>query len=106
MKRVCVLFKLKRGQLKSYLKHHKNVWPEMLKAMRRSGVRNYSMFYRKDGLLVGYCEAKNPMRALRQCARTDASRRWHIYMAPFFDAVQPGLKKGQPLLLKEYFYMK
>lgn len=105
MKRMCGIWQVKKGQLRNYLKHHEPVWPEMLKAMRRAGIRNYSMFYRSDGLLVGYLEAKDPMRALRRCARTDASRRWHIFMAPFFDAVQPGMKKGQPLFLKEYFYM-
>jgi L-rhamnose mutarotase len=106
MKRMCGIWQLKNGQLKNYLKSHKVVWPEMLKAMRQAGIRNYSMFYRKDGFLVGYFEAKDPMAALRRAAKTDVSKRWHDFMRPFFDSVQPGMKKGKPLFLKEYFYTK
>ncbi len=106
MKRMCGIWQLKKGQLKPYLRAHAPVWPEMLAAMRRCGIRNYSMYYRPDGLLVGYFEARDPLRALRACARTAASQRWHAVMAPFFDAVRPGMKTGQPLFLKEYFYMR
>ncbi len=32
---------------------HVRVWPEMLEPLRQSGWRNYSLFLRPDGLLVG-----------------------------------------------------
>ncbi len=104
MKRMCGIWQLKKGMLKAYLKAHDPVWPEMLASMRRCGIRNYSMFYRPDGLLVGYFEAKDPMKALRASARAEVSKRWHKDMEPYFDKVRPGMKKGQPLFLKEYFY--
>ena len=104
MKRVCFLLKVKKDMLESYKEHHEPVWPEMLKAMRDAGIRNYSMFHREDGLLVGYFEAEDPEEALRKSAATDASRRWQEYMAPFFEPVSPGLEKGKSLALKEYFY--
>jgi L-rhamnose mutarotase len=105
MDRVCFLLKVKKDQLEAYLAAHEAVWPEMLRAMHDSGIRNYSMYQREDGLLVGYLEAEDTQEALRRCAETDASRRWHEYMAPFFESVSPGLRAGEPLFLPEYFYM-
>ena len=105
MKRVCFLLKVKKDKLKSYKEHHEPVWPEMLKAMHDAGIRNYSMFCREDGLLVGYFEAEDPEEALRKSAATDASKRWHEYMAPFLGSVAPGFENGKPLVLEEYFYM-
>ncbi len=106
MKRMCFLLRVKKDKLKSYQEHHEPVWPEMLKVMQDAGIRNYSMFLREDGLLVGYFEAEDPEGALRKSAATDVSRRWQEYMAPFFESVAPELEKGKPLFLKEYFYMK
>ena len=46
----------------------------MLAALRETGWRNYSLFLRPDGLLVGYLEADNfdqcvaRMKASGQCA--------------------------------------
>jgi L-rhamnose mutarotase len=37
----------------SHKQAHVQVWPEMLEALRQSGWRNYSLFLRPDGLLVG-----------------------------------------------------
>ena len=105
MYRVCFLMKVKKDQLEAYLAAHEPVWPDMLQAMQDSGIRNYSMFHREDGLLVGYLEAEDPQEALRRCAKADASRRWHEHMDPFFESVAPGLSAGEPLFLSEYFYM-
>ena len=52
MKHVCFLLRVQPERLEEYLQAHQ-VWPEMLDAMHNAGIRNYSMFYRKDGLLVG-----------------------------------------------------
>ena len=100
MKRMCGLWQVKKGMLQQYLEAHEPVSAEMLKAMHDCGIRNYSMFFREDGLLVGYFEADDPAEALRKCAATDASKRWAKFMEPYFEAGH------SPLFLKEYFYMK
>ncbi len=105
MNRICFLMKVKTDQLEAYLAAHEPVWPDMLQAMHDSGIRNYSMYHREDGLLVGYLEAEDPQEALGRCAKTDASRRWQEHMAPFFESVAPGLGAGEPLFLPEYFHM-
>ena len=54
--RVCFLLKVRKDKVALYRERHAHVWPEMLEALRESGWRNYSIFLKPDGLLVGYLE--------------------------------------------------
>jgi L-rhamnose mutarotase len=56
----------------------------MLAALRDSGWRNYSLFLRPDGLLVGYLECEDFEAAQRAMERTEVNARWQAEMAPFF----------------------
>jgi L-rhamnose mutarotase len=49
--------------LEEYKKHHQNVWPEMLEALRQAGRHSYSIFVREDGLLFGYFETEQSLQA-------------------------------------------
>ena len=104
MERYCFVIKVKRDLLGEYLRLHEQIWHEMLEAMHNSGIRNYSMFYRGDGMLVGYLEAENVREALQKSAETDVSRRWQREMSRFFEPAAEGLAPGEPVVLKEYFY--
>ena len=60
MKRACYLLKVKKDRVDEYVKAH-DVWPEALDAMQKAGIRNTSLFIRKeDGLVVWYFEAEDP----------------------------------------------
>jgi L-rhamnose mutarotase len=93
-----------KGKLDDYLKNH-NVWPEMLQAMRDCGIRNYSLFYRPGGTVVGYLEADDPQESLRKLGTTDVNRRWQEGMAKYFPAGSGDLEKGGIQWLTPYFYM-
>ena len=68
IERVCFLLKVRPERLAEYKERHKAVWPEMLAALRETGWRNYSLFLRADGLLVGYLETPDFAAALRGMA--------------------------------------
>ena len=53
MERVCFTLQVKPERMAEYRDRHAAVWPEMLDALAGSGWRNYSLFLRDDGLLVG-----------------------------------------------------
>ena len=57
----------------------------MLDALRASGWRNYSLFLREDGLLVGYLETEDFPAARRAMEDTGVNARWQARMAPFFE---------------------
>ncbi len=105
MQRVCFLLKVKEGLLDEYRRAHEPVWPEMLQAMRDAGIRNYSMFCRPDGLLVGYFEAEDPPTSLRRLGAPEGNRRLQARMARFFEAGTGDLQAGGPQWLQMYFHM-
>jgi len=89
---------VKRNRLQDYLKAH-DVWPELRAEMSRAGLRNYSMFYRADGLIVGYLEGDDIQKSLRQISATEVSARWEAGMAEFFEG---GNVDGQPAVWNGY----
>jgi L-rhamnose mutarotase len=86
VERVCFLLQVRADRLDEYRERHRAVWPEMLDALRDAGWRNYSLFLRDDGLLVGYVEVDDFEDAQRAMGATEVNDRWQRDMAPFFDA--------------------
>ena len=87
MQRVCFVLQVKPERLQEYKDRHRRVWPEMQAALRETGWRNYSLFLRDDGLLVGYLETENFARARSAMAQREVNERWQREMSDFF--VQP-----------------
>jgi L-rhamnose mutarotase len=85
MRRVCFLLKVRPDRLEEYRRRHREVWPDMLSALRDSGWHNYSLFLRPDGLLVGYLETEDFQAALDAMDRTEVNGRWQAEMAGFFE---------------------
>jgi L-rhamnose mutarotase len=83
--RVSFLLKVKADMVEEYRGRHAAVWPDMLAALREHGWRNYSLFLRPDGSLVGYFETDDLAGALAGMAATDVNTRWQNEMARFFE---------------------
>ena len=60
------------------------MWPELLRELQKAGWRNYSLFLRDDGLLVGYVESDDLDAAQERVARTEVNARWQAAMASLF----------------------
>jgi L-rhamnose mutarotase len=71
MQRICFVLQVRPDRLEEYKIRHKNVWPDMLNALRETGWTNYSLFLRPDGLLVGYLETEDFERARQRMAELD-----------------------------------
>ena len=84
MERVCFVLHVRPERLEEYKQRHREVWPAMLAALSRTGWRNYSLFLRPDGMLIGYLETPDFPEALRLMEREDVNRRWQADMQPFF----------------------
>ncbi len=105
MQRICFILRVKPERLEEYKERHRSVWPEMKKALQETGWKNYSLFLRPDGVLVGYLETDNFERARADMARQNVNSRWQMEMADFF--VQPeGLLPDQAITpLEEIFHV-
>ncbi|MFI7447300.1 L-rhamnose mutarotase [Nonomuraea sp. NPDC049714] len=89
MERVCFQLRVRPERIDEYRERHRNVWPDMREALRAAGWRNYSLFLRDDGLLIGYLEADDFEAAQRAMADTEVNTRWQREMAPFFEVGRP-----------------
>ena len=89
MPRYCFAHQVRTDRLDEYRARHRDVWPEMLRALRDSGWRDYHLFLGEDGLLVGHVEADDLDAAQRAMERTAVNERWQAEMAQFFDGERP-----------------
>ena len=100
MRRVCFVLRVRRDRLHEYRDRHREVWADMLAALTETGWRNYSLFLREDGLLIGYFETPDLEAALEGMARRGVNARWQAQMAPFFE------HPDEPLVpLEEVFHL-
>ncbi|MEA4906306.1 MAG: L-rhamnose mutarotase [Chloroflexi bacterium] len=106
MRRVGFLLKVKPEKKAEYIQHHKNVWPDMLQALRESGWHNYSIFIREDGLLFGYFETEESLAAAQaQMAVRAVNTRWQEFMAPYFESTNQARPDEMFLELTEIFHL-
>ena len=106
MNRYCFLLQIRPDRLAEYKQRHAAVWPEMLRALADSGWRNYSLFARPDGLLVGYVEAEDLTAAQQAMARTEVNSRWQAEMAEFFTGLDGRAPDEGFLLLEPVFNLE
>ena len=93
MPRVCFTLQVRADRLEEYRERHAAVWPDMLRALRDAGWRDYQLYLREDGLLVGIVETDDLAAAQAAVDATEVSARWEAEMAPFFDL--PGGQDGR-----------
>ncbi|HEX2073234.1 MAG TPA: L-rhamnose mutarotase, partial [Geodermatophilus sp.] len=93
--RACFTLQVRPDRLAEYRERHAAVWPDMLRALRDAGWRDYQLFLREDGLLVGIVETDDLAAAQAAVDATEVSARWEAEMAPFF---QTGDGRGKSTL--------
>lgn len=86
MTRYCFTSQVDPRHLDRYRERHAAVWPELLIALRDAGWRNYSLFLREDGLLIGFFEADDRELAQARVAATEVNARWQREMSALFAA--------------------
>jgi L-rhamnose mutarotase len=105
LQRVCFVLQVRPELLDEYKKRHRTVWPEMKQALRETGWRNYSLFLRSDGMLVGYLETDDFESARTQMAALEVNARWQREMAGFFVEREGMLPDEAMLPLQEVFHL-
>jgi L-rhamnose mutarotase len=83
VERTCFTFTIKPGTEQEYRRRHDEIWPEMVDALRASGISNYTLFRR--GLeVIAYAECEpDAQTAFAKMAATDVDQRW----AAWFDEI-------------------
>ncbi|HWR84365.1 MAG TPA: L-rhamnose mutarotase [Rhodoglobus sp.] len=94
MERVCFQLQVKPERMPEYVAKHEAVWPDMLRAIADAGRRNYSLFLREDGLLIGYYETDDDAESARRLAEDPRTAAWEAEAAGFFETL-PGTRPDQ-----------
>jgi L-rhamnose mutarotase len=102
---VCFLLRVRADRLDEYRRRHAEVWPAMRAALSRTGWRNYSLFLREDGLLVGYLESENFEAAVAAMQEEEINALWQAEMAPFFELPEDGAPDTTLERLAEIFHL-
>ena len=84
MGRVAYVFKIKPELKNEYKRIHDEIWPELKKAIRDCGQRNYSLFFRKDGTIFAYLETDDFESGNEKLNNMDISIRWEKMMDKYF----------------------
>ena len=82
--RICFVLRVRPERMAEYRARHAAVWPEMLDALRAAGWRNYSLFLRDDGTVVGYLECDDFAACQARMQDAEINARWQAEMAPYF----------------------
>jgi L-rhamnose mutarotase len=103
-KRYAFQMRIKPELKTEYRKAHDEIWPDMARAIRRSGIRNYSIYFREDGTLFAYLEARDPAQAFAWLGKTEVNTRWQKAMDRFFVKENPALLGPEVVPLEEVFH--
>ena len=104
--RICFLLRVRPERAHEYRTRHASVWPEMLEALREAGWRNYSIFLRDDGTLVGYLECEDFAASVAAMQETDVNARWQVEMAQYFELDEATAPDAAMTPLPEIFHLE
>jgi L-rhamnose mutarotase len=86
--RAAFVLQVRPDKIDEYVRAHREVWPEMLDALREAGIRNYTIF--RDGYrMFGYFESDDLAASARHVAAQPVSTRWQDAMAELLEQRVP-----------------
>lgn len=101
MQRVGFVIKVKPHKLEEYKKLHNPIWPELEAALRKAGIRNYSLWLSPDGTEFGYLECDDWAAVCRYLDKCDVHTRWQQLMQNYLETPIDAGEGGQPVRMLE-----
>jgi L-rhamnose mutarotase len=104
LQHVAFCLKLRPGMEDAYDKAHREVWPEMLALLKRSGISEYSIF-RRDQTLILTMRVEDFDKSWEIIEADPVNTRWQQAMAAYFDTM-PSLRPDERFpMMHEVFYL-
>ena len=96
---------IKRGKEKEYIKRHNEIWPEMVKVLKKAGICNYSIWL-DNQVVFGYYECKKGIEyAVKIQNSSPVVEKWNEFMKDVMIMEFDSKKESQPKL-NQVFYLK
>jgi len=93
---------LKPGFEAEYERRHREIWPEIVKLLKETGVSNYSIFFDKDSNLLFAVQEQGEVSS-QDLGAEPIIQKWWEYMADIMETNPDNSPVSIPL--QEVFYM-
>ncbi len=104
MTRFAFKMKLKPGCLDEYKKRHDNVWPELVKLIRETGISDYSIYVDKETNTLFAVQKQSGSSSSQDLGSNPIVKKWWAYMADLMETNPDKSPVSIPLL--EVFRME
>ncbi len=104
MKRLAFKMKLNPGQKRTYIKRHKEIWPELKKLLEDSGVSEYSIFLDEETDTLFAFQKVSENSGSQDFASNPIVQKWWAFMADIMKTNADNSPVSSSL--EEVFYME
>jgi L-rhamnose mutarotase len=77
--------KLKPGFKEEYKKRHNPIWPELIELLKKSGVKDYSIFYDEETNILFAVQKIDGDQGSQDLGENEHVKKWWKYMADIMD---------------------
>lgn len=104
MERLAFKMKLNPGQKEAYIKRHDELWPELQKLLKDSGISEYSIFFDEDTHTLFAFQKVSGEGGSQDLANNPIVQRWWAFMADIMETNPDNSPISTPL--ESIFYME
>jgi L-rhamnose mutarotase len=104
MERLAFKMKLNPGQKEVYIKRHDELWPELQKLLKDSGISEYSIFFDEDTHTLFAFQKVSGEGGSQDLANNPIVQRWWAFMADIMETNPDNSPISTPL--ESIFYME
>jgi len=104
MKRVAFKMHLNEGQKEEYKKRHDEIWPELKKLLKESGVSEYSIFLDEETNILFAFQKVSGDGGSQDLGKTEIVQKWWAFMKDIMKSNPDNSPVSIPL--EEVFYME
>ena len=105
--RYAMAVRLKDEKREFYIKNHKNVWPEVLRELKKIKVKNYSIYLKED-FMFGYLEydGDNFDKDMVEMQKIPIVDKWTKLMVDCFNTFPNNEDNDSWVMMEEIFYLE
>jgi len=104
MQRLAFKMKLNKGQKEAYKERHDQLWPELKKLLKDSGVSEYSIFFDEETSTLFAFQKVSGDGGSQDLADNPVVKKWWDFMADIMEVNPDNSPVSIPL--EEVFYME